>query len=279
LFSKQSTPFVPWHIETDLNIEGQPDIGSETEELQIDPDIEQQLEFDTEGTEISNATKQKSLPKWSLPKMKLTPNFLKSKSKQKIESNSDEDEEVRSEKEEEKSDEEYYIDFSKDDFESEEEAEYKKLNGLDEELVEPKQNGFLQNLIQWPSIVPKFNISNKEITTPSFISLLTFKPILNAISLRGKLKEGEQSRHVYLTQYMMLSFKVYMALYSLQRNHPEEILKYMDNVAIINGISTDYPLNVKMDVEKMFYSIFKSNPKYTIDYNFALRHLLYPDIY
>ena len=112
-----------------------------------------------------------------------------------------------------------------------------------------------------------------------FLVLLSFKPILKAIGIRSSLNEEEQTKHEYLVQYTTLVYKVYIALNELRDNHPNEILKYMNTVTEINGISTDYPMNVKLAVEEHYYSMFKSNPNHNIDLNFALRHILYPDIF
>jgi hypothetical protein len=93
------------------------------------------------------------------------------------------------------------------------------------------------------------------------------------------VKPHEQSRFSYWIQYMTLTFKVMYKLNYLKRKHSNSILQNMDTIKRINGIETEIPENVRLAVEQLFLSIFRSLPGDYYEYEIALRHILYPDTY
>jgi len=147
----------------------------------------------------------------------------------------------------------------------------------DVDIEEPNEANGLSSLIQWPSFFPKMSFSNEN--SPGFISLLCFKPILNAIGLRRNLSEEDRKKHYTYVQYITLVFKVYVILSKLESKYSSEMIKQIDTMTDINSISKDYSPELLMEVETLFRNMNHFSLRYNVEYNFALRHILYPNIF
>ena len=101
----------------------------------------------------------------------------------------------------------------------------------------------------------------------------TFKRVIPVIQ---RIERQEQGMFEYWIQYMSLTFKVFSRLRQLNHEHSNAVLQNIDNISAINGINTEIPDKVKLAVEDLFKSVFKCLPGDYYEYEFALRHILYP---
>lgn len=96
------------------------------------------------------------------------------------------------------------------------------------------------------------------------------------IAVAPKIEQQQHGLFEYWIQYMSLTFKVFSKLRELNHEHSDAVLQNIDNISAINGINTDIPDKVKLAVEDLFKSVFKCLPGDYYEYEFALRHILYP---